>query len=207
MRVLAAADTHGDRKKIEKLAEKAKRENIDLVLLCGDLTFAENDLTEIIGPFKKAEKKVMLIPGNHETFAAMEFLAKQYSPGVYNLHGRSVMFYNDIGIFGCGGSNIGLFEIGDRETEELIEKAHNPVKDARFKIMMVHTPPFKTKLDRLWAHVGSKSIRKEIEKIQPDVCLCGHIHETFNQMDQIGKTKVINVGPEGVILNIEKKEK
>jgi len=205
MRVLAASDTHGDQKRILKLAEKAQRENIDIVLLCGDLTFAENDLTGIIGPFKKIGKKVMIIPGNHETEATIDFLSKQYKPEVYNLHGRSVMFYNEIGIFGCGGSNIGLFEITDEETKETLEKAHKPIKDAHFKIMMVHTPPFKTELDALWSHVGSKEIRRQIEKIQPDVCVCGHIHETFGKMDKIGKTKVINVGPEGIILDIEKR--
>jgi uncharacterized protein len=181
------------------------KENVDLILLCGDLTFAENDLTGIVGPLKKAGKRVLLIPGNHETEASIDFLAKQYSPEVYNLHGRSVMFYNEIGIFGCGGSNIGIFEVTEDETKEALEKAHKPIKDAHFKIMMVHTPPFKTELDTLWAHVGSKAIRKEIERVQPNVCVCGHIHETFGKTHMIGKTKVINVGPEGVILNIEKR--
>jgi Icc-related predicted phosphoesterase len=43
-----------------------------------------------------------------------------------------------------------------------------------------------------------------IDKLQPDLALCGHIHETFGQSATIGKTKVINVGRDGVIINIEK---
>lgn len=206
MKILAASDIHNDRKAIELLVSKAENEKVDLVILCGDLTFTEADLTGIIGPFKKINKRVILIPGNHETFASVEFLAKQYAPGVYNLHGRAMMFYNEIGIFGCGSGNIGLFELTDREVKELLEKAHDKVKNAKKKIMITHVPPYGTKLDALWTHVGSKGVREEIEKIQPDLVLCGHIHETFGKYETIGKTKAINVGPKGVIVEIEKKD-
>ncbi len=206
MKILAASDIHGDKKVIEKLVAKAKKEDVDLVILCGDLTLFENDLTGIVGPFKKINKRLILIPGNHETFATAEFLSKQYGPGVYNLHGRSVLFYNEIGIFGAGGSNIGLFEVSDSETEKLLEKAHKPIKEAKHKIMITHTPPFGTKIDALWEHVGSKAVRKEIEKIQPDIALCGHIHETFGKSDKIGKTTVVNAGKDGIVIEIKKKK-
>jgi Icc-related predicted phosphoesterase len=205
MKILAASDIHNDKKVIDKLVEKAKNEKVDLVLLCGDLTFVESDLTGIIGPFKKLDKKIIIIPGNHETFATVEFLAKQYSPGVYNLHGRAVLFYNEIGIFGCGSANIGLFELGDSEIKELLEKAHSKIKDAKKKIMVTHIPPYGTKIDMLWQHVGSKGVRDEIEKIQPDLELCGHVHETFGMQATIGKTRVINVGKDGIIINIKRK--
>ena len=207
MKILAASDMHGDKSIIEKLVAKAKKENVDLVILCGDLTFFENDLTGIIGPFKKLNKKIIIIPGNHETFATAEFLAKQYAPGVYNLHGRSVLFYNEIGIFGAGGSNIGLFNVTEGETKELIERAHKPIKNAKHKILITHTPPYGTSIDALWQHVGSKAIRKEIEEIQPDIALCGHIHETFGKSDKIGKTTVVNAGKDGIIIEIKKKKK
>lgn len=204
MKILAAADIHNDKKVISKLVEKAKKENVDLVVLCGDLTYVESDLTGLIGPFKEIGKKVIIIPGNHETFASAEFLAKQYQPGVYNLHGRAMLLYNEIGLFGCGSANIGLFELGDDEMAELLEKAHNKIKNAKKKIMITHIPPYGTKIDMLWTHVGSKGVRKAIEQIQPDLALCGHVHETFGMQDNIGKTKVINVGKEGIIINVEK---
>ena len=37
-KILAAGDLHGDPKVTKKLAEKAKKENVDLIVLAGDLT-------------------------------------------------------------------------------------------------------------------------------------------------------------------------
>jgi len=46
------------------------------------------------------------------------------------------------------------------------------------------------------------SIRKAVDKIQPDVLICCHIHEAEGIEEKIGKTKVLNVGKMGHILNI-----
>jgi putative phosphoesterase len=205
MKILAASDTHGDKKSIDALAKRAEEENVDLVILCGDLTFADADDTGIIGPFKKINKKVIILPGNHETFATAEFLAKQYAPGVYNLHGRSVLLYDEIGIFGCGSANIGLFEMSDKEIKSTLKKAFEPIKNAKRKILITHAPPYGGKIDALWQHVGSRGIKDIIEETKPDLCLCGHIHETFGMHQRMGHTEVINVGPKGVTINIPKK--
>jgi Icc-related predicted phosphoesterase len=37
-------------------------------------------------------------------------------------------------------------------------------------------------------------VREFIEEQQPELCLCGHIHESRAE-DRIGKTHVINPGP------------
>ncbi|HII71692.1 TPA: hypothetical protein HA265_02970, partial [Candidatus Woesearchaeota archaeon] len=107
LKILAASDIHGDLKQIEKLAQQAEDEDVDLVVLCGDLTLAEQSTDNIIGPFVKKHKKVLLIPGNHESVATTEFMAELYDPGARNIHGYSVK-YKDVGIFGAGGTtNVG----------------------------------------------------------------------------------------------------
>ena len=204
MKILAASDIHGDKSALENLVKKAKKENVDLVVLCGDMTLFEDDLTGIVGPFKELNKKIIMIPGNHENFSSVEYLAKQYGPGVYNLHGRSIKFYNDIGIFGVGGADVGFFDVTEKEIDKLLKKAHKPIKDAKHRIMITHIPPFGTKIDALWQHVGSKEVRKKIEELNPDLVLCGHIHETAGKKEKIGDTTVINVGKDGVIIDIEK---
>ena len=53
LKILAAGDIHGDTTHARKLAEQADKEGIDLVVLCGDLTYAEQSTEGIIGPFVK----------------------------------------------------------------------------------------------------------------------------------------------------------
>jgi uncharacterized protein len=205
MKILIASDIHGDRKKIEKLVEKSEKEKAELVILCGDLTYSESDTTGLIGPFKKSGAKIIILPGNHESNATTDFLAEQYAPGVYNLHLRAMSFYNEIGIFGCGLAQIGLFNIDDDEVIRGLRKAHKPIEKDKFQILITHMPPYNTKLDQLWHPVGSPGIRKIIEEFQPDVCFCGHIHETFGMKDKIGKTQIFNVGPDGIVIDVKKK--
>jgi hypothetical protein len=42
--------------------------------------------------------------------------------------------------------------------------------------------------------VGSAVIRSFVEREQPDLVLCGHIHESRGS-DRIGRTQVVNPGP------------
>ena len=49
---------------------------------------------------------------------------------------------------------------------------------------------------------GSKGIRKAIEEFKPDFLIHSHIHEGEGIEEKIGKTKVINVGRKGKVLEI-----
>jgi len=42
-------------------------------------------------------------------------------------------------------------------------------------------------------NVGNTSVLEFIRRVQPDICLTGHIHEADSE-DFIGKTKVLNPG-------------
>lgn len=200
LKILAAGDIHGDTTLAKKLAERAEKENIDLVVLCGDLTFAETSTEGIIGPFVKKHKKVILIPGNHETVATADFLAELY--GAINLHGYSIK-YKDIGLFGCGGANIGLFQLGEDEIFELIKKGYNRIKGAKKKILITHVHPSGTLMEKFSSIVpGSDGVKKAVNIFKPDILLCSHVHEAEGIEEMLGKTKVINVGKKGKIIEI-----
>ena len=55
-KLLAAGDFHGDKLAAKKLADLAEKENVDLVVLNGDLV-EEEDTSGIIGPFVAKNKK------------------------------------------------------------------------------------------------------------------------------------------------------
>ena len=200
LRILAAGDIHGDTSHANKLANQAEKENIDLVVLCGDLTYQESSTEGIIGPFVKKHKKVILIPGNHETVATADFLAELY--GVTNLHGYSIK-HKDVGLFGCGGANIGLFQLGEDEIFELIKKGYDKIKDSKTKILVTHVHPSGSIMEKFTKFFpGSDGVRKAIDTFKPDILLCSHVHEAEGIEEMIGKTKVINVGKRGKIIDV-----
>ncbi len=200
MKIFAVSDIHGDKRLVSKLVPKALES--DIIVLAGDLTWAEADLTGIVGPFKATGKKILMIPGNHETLASVDFLEKQYKPGVYNLHAKSFK-HNGVGFFACGSGNIGLFQLTEDEIFEVLMNAYKGIKDCKKKVLISHIPPYDTLLDDLgWTHAGSQAVRNVIELVQPDLCICGHLHETEGLIDKIGKTRIINVGHRGALLKI-----
>jgi Icc-related predicted phosphoesterase len=196
-RILAVSDIHGDSDLVMKLAKRAKKESIDLVVLCGDLT-GWKQTRNFIKPFKDLGKEVLIIPGNHESFATADVLANIY--GVKNIHGYSFVF-NDIGFFGAGGADIGIGRISERELMTTLKKAHDGLDGVKKKIMVTHMHP-RGSLSEFSGFKGSDSIRKAVEKFSPEFLLHGHIHEAGGLYEKVGKTKIVNVGRSGAIIEI-----
>jgi len=199
LRIFAAGDVHGDTSLVKKLAEKAKKARADLVILAGDLTLADGSAEGLIGPFVKAGKKVLLIPGNHETLATANFLAEMY-PNTKNIHGYSFK-QGDVGIFGAGGADIGITAVSENEMMKTLNKAHKGVEKTRKKIMITHMHAKGSKSE-LTGFEGSKSVRKAVEKFKPDLFIHSHIHEAEGIEEKIGKTRVLNVGRRGKIIEV-----
>lgn len=208
MKILSAGDIHGDRSLARKLADKAEKENVDLVILCGDLTMGEKSTEGILGPFVKKKKKVLLIPGNHESIATADFLAELY--GQKNIHGYSIKMKdlgkskeNEIGFFGCSGVNIGMHRIEENEIFKLLKQGYNYIKDTKVKIMVTHVHPSDSMMEKFSKFVpGSLGVKKAIDTFKPDILLCSHVHEAEGIEEKIGKTRVINVGSAGKIIEI-----
>jgi uncharacterized protein len=198
MKILAASDVHGDTRWIEKLAIQAAAEKVDLVLLCGDLVLDESMTENIVGPFKKRGLQVALLPGNHESAATTSFLAQQYD--AHHLHGYGLKI-GDIGFFGAGHANVGPHSIEDDELFGLLQKSFAYVKDAKKKIMVTHVHPSDGLIEKM-SFPGMSAVKKAIHEFNPDLHLCGHIHECEGIEEMVGSTKSINVGKKGKIIEI-----
>ncbi|MBW2963477.1 metallophosphoesterase [Candidatus Woesearchaeota archaeon] len=199
MKILATSDIHGDSRWVKELAIRAEKEKVDLVLLCGDLTYAEEFSENLIGPFKEKGLKVALIPGNHESMATANFLSEKY--GLKNLQYESMKIGN-VGLFGMGGAAIGPFPVSEDEILDTLKKNFEKIKDAKTKIMVTHAHPKGTLIEKM-SYPGSPSVRKAIESFKPQLHLCGHIQECAGMEEKIGETKVINVGKKGKIIEIK----
>ncbi|MAE12993.1 hypothetical protein CMO92_00370 [Candidatus Woesearchaeota archaeon] len=200
MRILSVGCIHGNKKFVEDLAQKAEDENVDLVILAGDLSSHEGNTEGVIGPFLKKNKKVIFVPGNHDSLATADFLAEFY--GVKNIHGYSVR-YKDIGIFGCSAVNCGINQINDKETYDLLKKGFESVRYLKKKIMVTHVHPAGTKMEKLSQFVeGNKAVEKAIKQFKPDIMLCSHLHEGRGLEEKIGTTKVVNVATKPQIFDV-----
>ncbi len=198
-KILAIGDIHGDTGLVKRLAEKAEKENVDLIILAGDLTFAEQSTKNLIGPFIKAKKQVLLIPGNHESLATTKFLEEMY-PNTKNIHGYSLK-KDGLGIFGAGAGDIGINQIKDSKIFDLLKKGHDKIKDTERKVMVTHMHPQGSKAE-FSGFKGSKAVKKAINEFHPDVLITAHIHEASGIEEKMGNTKVINVSRKEKIFEI-----
>jgi Icc-related predicted phosphoesterase len=195
VKILAAGDIHGDSKLTKNLAERAEKEKVDLVILAGDVT-SPIESKNLIKPFQEKNKKVLLVPGNWDSPSTIDFLAELYS--MKNIHGYAFK-YKDIGIFGAGGA-VG-FDTSEGDVFNALKKGNKYLEGFKKKIMVTHMHARGTKSE-FSGFEGSASIRKAVEKFQPDILIHSHIHEAEGIEDKVGRTTIINVGRKGKIIEI-----
>jgi uncharacterized protein len=195
-KILAAGDFHGDSSISKKLAEKAQKEKVDLVILTGDIT-SHIETKNLLKPFIDKGEKVIFVPGNWDSTETINFLSQLY--GIKNV-GEHYLKYDNVGIFGIGSPDWQM-ELDDNKAFEKLRKDFEKIKDLEKKIMVSHLHAAGTKSE-FSGIPGSDALRKAIEKFQPDVFLSGHIHEGEGLYEKIGKTRVFNVGRKGRIIEL-----
>lgn len=198
MKILAIGDLHGDVSQARRLASLAEKEAVDLVVLNGDFTFGERHTPGLIKAFKDKNKQIALLPGNHESPATSEALAEAY--GAIHLHGYYVKF-GDVGVFGCGSANIGIFQLSEKELYDILKYGYEKIKDCKKKIMMTHMHPANSKIE-MQLFRGSPAITRAIKAFKPDVAICSHLHEAEGLEENMGPTKIFSVGKKGRIIDV-----
>ena len=194
MKILALTDIHGSYDKMHAII--ASHPEVDVIVLGGDVTTygTPEEITGAINQAKRSGKTVLAVCGNMDPPDLEPALV---SVGI-SLNGRGVVF-NGVGFFGVSACPFSPLhtpnEISEDEVMRRSEAGWKDVGSAKWKVFVPHTPPVNTKLDRIVSgkNVGSTSIRAFIEKHQPDVTICGHIHESHGT-DTIGRTQIVNCG-------------
>ncbi len=197
LKLLAFTDIHGSYERVDRIISSEQGTNG--IIIGGDLTTygAPEEGEQAIRLFQNSGLPVFAVAGNLDS---PDFDRKHEDLGVsINAKGRLL---GEVGLFGVSASPFTPmhtpYEIAEDEIARRAEQGWKDVCEARWKIFVPHAPPRNTKLDRitLGAHVGSTAVRTFIEEHQPDVVVCGHIHEARGT-DIIGKTKIVNCGPAG----------
>ena len=205
MRIIAIGDIHMSADNINRLSDAKKA---DLILINGDLTNygSIRDAKEVLETIMSVNQNVLAQFGNLDQPEINDYLE---DIGI-NLHNQARLINNRVCLIGIGGSNRTPFSTPSEFSEqELARFAGNgydqalnyislaePIEKIKIPLILVsHTPPYETKVDRLsgGSHAGSTAIRNFIEERQPDLCITGHIHEATGT-DTIGDTPVYNPG-------------
>lgn len=200
LRILAAGDLHGSSDIAERLAHKAQKEEVDLVLLLGDIHGASAKAKNLIAPFKKAGKKVVFIPGNWDTTAESNMIREMYD--IKNLDGYYTS-YKNVGIVGIGNPDFQL-ELDEEKVLGRVKKNFEKMKKLqglRKSVIISHLHAEGTKAE-FSGFRGSKALRKTINYFHPDLFLQAHIHEAEGIEEKVGKTRVVNIGRRGTIIDI-----
>jgi uncharacterized protein len=197
MRIQIFSDIHGDLKSLEKLLAVPA----DVYISAGDLTNFGKGLDTCGAILAKQANRVWVIPGNHETADQNhEFCA---DGGFMDFH-KQLRQIGSCYLGGLGYSNPTPFNTPGEYTEEQLAAALDAFRHHSPLYLVVHAPPYGSKLDEFapGKHAGSRAVREWVEREQPEMLFCGHIHECGGRSDQIGRTHCFNVGKRGYLLDL-----
>jgi Icc-related predicted phosphoesterase len=196
VRLLAFSDLHRDLDQAASLAERSS--DFDAVIGAGDFASVHEGLEETIDALKPISVPTVLVPGNNETEDALRAACEDWESATV-LHGDGTEI-DGTQFFGLGaGIPITPWDWSfDLDEEQASERLAACPEGA---VLVVHSPP-KGHCDTSSTgdHLGSEAILDAIEAKRPSVAVCGHIHEAWGAEDEVGSTKVINLGPGGRLI-------
>ena len=195
-RWLAIGDVHDDG--MEALAAIPELAGADGLIITGDITNVGGvrEATRVLNAARMRVPVVAAQIGNMDRAEVAELLSRE---GI-NIHAAARLLAPGLAAIGVGGSTPTPFgtpsEFPEADYAAWLDACWPEAKKLADQVLLVsHNPPKNTRCDVIGAgmHVGSEAVRAFIEKHQPAVCLCGHIHEA-RATDAIGATQVINPG-------------
>ena len=197
MKILAFSDFHGLwglKDHFIEVKKKLEQYQPDLLLLCGDL--------QDRGTIKLLENRIQnlqfspvyFIWGNSEE----QLNLNQNVRFAENIH-LVIKSFMDANFIGVGGDEYDMKNELPRARKMISKLPKNELL-----VIVSHVPPFQAlDLCNDGRNVGVAKFRELIEKYQPKLVLCGHIHENAQKIAWIGRSMVCNVGSNGVLFNID----
>lgn len=223
MKLIITSDIHCHFQETLELIKKFG--GCDCILIAGDITNygALQRNFDVFNDLNKAQEflrecsriaPTYYVMGNHDINLQNIQLANGLGNNVLNITDKSIptgeldRFGNDIFLQGMNLTTCydmpKLATIWDRMTiNPEVEKAYYEQFEYS-DIVISHSPPSGVLgVTEQGADIGSKELRKYIEKYQPKLLVCGHNHFSGAEVEMIGDTYVINTATTVNLLEVE----
>lgn len=191
---IAIGDIHDEPGNLARIPELPRAKGI---IVSGDLTIegGPGQAARVLDAIAATGLPVLAQIGNMDLLEVNQWLSDR---GI-NLHDQVRELAPGIAIFGIGGSTFTPMhtpsEFSEAEYARWLDEMWQKAKASPHAILVSHNPPKDTPCDAInpSLHVGSEAVRDFILQKQPDICVCGHIHEG-RSATKLGRTEVINPG-------------
>lgn len=196
MKCLFFSDLHGDRQMFSHICSQLQQVEVGFGL--GDFVSFGKGLADYL-ELLDVGTEIYLVPGNHDDANELKSICDE-NENFHYFHGEQVTLGNKT-YAGLGGGIPGLpFELTEEEAQQILRRFCNLEK----LVLCTHTPPYGTNVDATLGgkHIGYKSLRDFITEVQPLAVYSGHVHEGEGKIDCLGITKLVVVGPHGLIVDI-----
>ncbi len=197
MRILVFSDIHRDAAALNRLMDI----EADLYVAAGDLCTFAKGLDALAPILARRAEKMWVLPGNHEHASQVDEFSKRN--GFQTLHRKSFLV-GGVHLAGLGHSNPTPFHTPGEDSEETIAANLEAFAGLSPLALICHCPPRDTPLDEAapGQHFGSRAVREFIDRHQPAWFVCGHIHEAAGRDVMLGKTRGVNAGKQGFVLEL-----
>ncbi|HUK83625.1 MAG TPA: metallophosphoesterase [Verrucomicrobiae bacterium] len=195
MNLAAFADVHDDFAFVTDTLRSVGA--VDVVVIAGDLTNCgtPTEVEAALAQWQLFAPRLVAVAGNMDSPAIDRALVER---GV-SIDGRCQVV-GDVAFFGCSAAPVSIgtpYEIPEEEIAARIQRgfAQAQASGVSTLVFVPHAPPYGA-VDRVWsgAHAGSRAVREFVDRHQPALVLCGHIHEARGQA-RLGNSVIVNCGP------------
>lgn len=199
MKLLLSSDIHCDHAAARRLVERSA--DADVLVCAGDLAVMRSGLQDTVDVLADAACPAVLVPGNGESDDELEEACRAWE-GAHVLHGSGCEI-DGVAFWGLGGGvpvtpfGAWSFDLSEEEARGLLANCPDGA------VLVTHSPPHgHVDVAGGGEHLGSRAVMDTIERVEPRLVVCGHIHACWKEESRVGHTRIVNAGPEGVWIEL-----